>query len=322
MEKQNNLFNFGNGRFKQNPKLLELELQKNTLSNEKEKFIRNMVQFIDAVNFEDKSIFGRPKAITSDLFKSILIMSYHGMSYRRAESDIRWMFENRLISSIPRRSTLNKYMNLTETRKMLETLITISALVFIDYEDTLICDSTWLSHHMYGGGYKIVHDKEHAPLDKCTKIHLGCLKKSKVIAVAIVTKGTAHDCPIFQKLLIKVLNAGFCIRTLLADKGYTSKDNYSLCAKLNIEDVFIDFQSRCKPNPNSHTAWNNQLRAFLQHPDVWHEKYRFRVLVESLFSCMKKKSVNYLRSRKETARFNELLLKALVYNINTIGRYF
>lgn len=322
MEKQNKLFNFGNKEFRQNPKLLELELQKNTLSNEKEKFIKNMIQFIDTIKFEDKSIFGRPKAAASDIFKAILIMSYHGMSYRRAESDIRWMFENKLISSIPRRSTLNKYMNLAKTQKMIENLITISAILFIDFEDTLICDSTWLSHHMYGGGYKIVHDKEHAPLDKCTKIHIGCLKNSKVIAVAIATKGTVHDCPLFQKLLIKVLNAGFCIRTLLADKGYASKPNYSLCDKLNIENSFIDFQSRCKPNPHSHTAWNNRLRAYLQHPDVWKEIYRFRVLVESIFSCIKKKSVNYLRSRKETARFNELLLKALVHNINTIGRYF
>ena len=283
MEKQNHLFNIGNREFRQSSKLLELELQKNTLSNEKEKFIRNMIQFIDAIQFEDKPIFGRPRAILPDLFKSILLMSYHGMSYRRAESDIRWLFENKLISSIPRRSTLNKYMNLNETQKVLESLITISALIFIDYEDTLICDSTWLSHHMYGGGYKIVYDKEHAPLDKCTKIHIGCLKKSKVIAGAIVTKGTTHDCPIFQKLLLKVFNAGFCITSLLADKGYASKDNYSFCRKLNIEEVFIDFKSKCKPNPNSHTAWNNRLRAFLQHPDIWKESYRFRVLVESLF---------------------------------------
>ncbi|MDP1728700.1 MAG: transposase, partial [archaeon] len=302
--------------------LLELELQKNTLSNEKEKFIQNMVQFIDSIDFQNKYEFGRPKVNSSDLFKSILIMSYHGMSYRRAESDIRLLFKNNLISSIPRRSTLNKYMNLTATQKMLEAFITISALVFIDHEDTLICDSTWLSHHMYGGGYKIVYDKQHAPLDKCTKIHIGCLKNSKVIASAIVTKGTSHDSPIFQKLLMKVLNAGFCIRSLLADCGYASKDNYSLCSKLNIEDVFIDFQDRSKPNPNSHTAWNKRLRARLQHPELWHENYRFRVLVESLFSCIKKKSANYLRSRKEIARFNELLLKALVYNINVIGRYF
>jgi hypothetical protein len=47
----------------------------------------------------------------------------------------------------------------------------------------------------------------------------------------------------------------------------------------------------------------------------------FRALVEGVFSAIKRKHLNYLRSRNETAQDIELLLKCLVYNITVIGRY-
>jgi len=36
---------------------------------------------------------------------------------------------------------------------------------------------------------------------------------------------------------------------------------------------------------------------------------------------MKRKNLNYLRSRKEVAQDVEVLLKALVYNLTIIGKY-
>jgi transposase len=213
-------------------------------------------------------------------------------------------------------------MCLESTKKIIERLIQVSALVFIDNEETIICDSTWLSHSQYGGGYEVVHDKENAPLDKCTKMHIACLKNSKIIAFAKSTKGTVNDCPIFKELVVSVMRNGFNIRSVLADAGYLSKDNYALCRNFNIENTFIDFKSNSKLQGNSKSLWAQQLKVFLKDNDLWHEKYRFRVIVEGIFSAMKKKQVTYLRSRNQTSRENELLIKALVYNLTVIGRYF
>jgi transposase len=206
--------------------------------------------------------------------------------------------------------------------KILSRLIQISSLAFIDSEDTIICDSTWLGHHMYHGGYHLVYDKEHCALDKCTKVHIACLKNSKAIAFAKVTEGTVHDSPMLKELVMNVINNGFNIKNLLADAGYSSKANYSFCNHVNISNVFIDFQERAKLRPDGRTPWMKQLKVFKENPDVWHEKYRYRVVVEGIFSCIKKKHVNYLRSRQTDSRFNELLLKILVHNLTVIGRYF
>ncbi len=89
-------------------------------------------------------------------------MSYNGMSYRRTQSDLKWMFESELIKSIPPRSTLNDYSNDENTIKLIEKLIQVSALFFNDNEDTLIIDSTWFGQRMYSGGYRKVYDKKNA----------------------------------------------------------------------------------------------------------------------------------------------------------------
>ncbi len=315
-------FDYEKNLFKQKQQLVQLELQENTLEREKFKFLRTTCEFIESINFEEKRKVGKPQMPIKDILKSVLVMSYNGMSYRRTRSDLVELYNQKLISKIPRRSTLNKYMCLDNTRKIIERLIQVSALVFIDNEDTLICDSTWLSHSQYGGGYIVVHDKENAPLDKCTKIHAACLKNSKMIAFAKATKGTVHDCPVFKEMVISIVRNGFNIHNLLADAGYCSKDNYALCRNLNIENTFIDFKSNSKLHEKGRTLWAKQLKMFLKDNDLWHEKYRFRVVAEGIFSAIKKKQTTYLRSRQETSRQNELLLKALVYNLCVIGRYF
>jgi hypothetical protein len=60
---------------------------------------------------------------------------------------------------------------------------------------------------------------------------------------------------------------------------------------------------------------------YREQKEVWNQTYRFRVIIEGIFSALKRKNLNYLRSKKETAMDVELLLKALVYNITIIGKY-
>ena len=192
-----------------------VRLQKNLLSleHEKEKFIKNICNFVEPLNFEALQIMGRPRADFKDIVKALLIMSYNGMSYRRTQSDLKWMYERELIKSIPPRSTLNDYSNDVNTKKLIEKLISVSSLFFVDEEDTVILDSTWFAKRMYGGGYKQVHDKRSAPLNKVRKLHIACLKNSKVIAYAKASKGTEHDSPFFTEIVKGVSKLGFPIKT-------------------------------------------------------------------------------------------------------------
>jgi len=318
MDKQETLFQ---QEARQSQSVVKLQKNTLTLEKEKERFIQNLCNFLNPLNFEQIQMIGRPRSDFKDIIKSLLVMSYHGMSYRRTQSDLIWMHKQKLISTIPPRSTLNDYANQEDTKKIVEKLIQLSSLFFIDNEDTIILDSTWFGQKMYTGGFKKVHDKKHAPLAHVRKLHICCTKNSKIITNAIATKGTKHDSPFFEKLILPPLKNGFKIKTLLADAGYTGKNNYALCRDLGILNVFIDFRKNAKLQNAKSDIWREKLRLYKEQREIWNQTYRFRIIVEGIFSAIKKKNLNYLRSRKEIAQDVELLLKALVYNLTIIGKY-
>lgn len=316
METQSQLF-----QKEENKPLIALQRNTITLEVEKEKFIHNLCDFIEPLNFEQLQLIGRPKANFKDILKALCLMSYNSMSYRRTQSDLNWMKEKRLINYVPPRSTLNDYANNENTKFIIEKLIQVSSLFFRENENTIILDSTWLSKRMYSGGYRKVHDKKNVNFEQTRKLHISCLKNSKVICCAKATKGERHDCPLFEELVKTPIKSGFNIKNVIADSGYMSKDNYVLCQNLGVSGVFIDFRTNPTGKRAKSQLWRDSVRLWKEQKEVWHETYRFRVIVEGIFSAIKRKNLNWLRSRKENAQDVELLLKALVYNLTIIGKY-
>jgi len=309
---EKSLFGTSVTKLRQNPKALE---------NEKRKFIDSMLSFIKPLNFETLQMNGRPKADMKTIIISLLIMSFNGMSYRRTQSDLRDLVEKGLIARVIPRSTLNDYSNNENTKRLLEKLIQASALFFNDNENTLIMDSTWLATRMYSGGYRKVHDKKNVNFNETRKLHIGCLKNSRVIAFAKTTEGQVNDNPVGREIIEGVANAGFNLTTVLADAGYMSKETYALCKELGILNPYINFRSNCKTKRAKSDLWQDRLKLWKEQPEVWHEGYRFRVLVEGIFSAIKRKNRNWLRAKTPLAQDVELLLLCLVYNLTIIGKY-
>ncbi len=241
-EKQTDLFDFDKKfKFENFRPLVKLKKDKNSLQKEKKRFIESLYTILDGAEFDQCQINGRPRSEIKDVLKSLCMMSFNGMSYRRTEPDLEYLKEKKIISKVHSKSTLNKYMMIKDTKKVLEKLIELTSLFFIENEDTLIVDSTWLATKMYSGGYKKVYDKKSAPLKKVRKLHISCGKNSRVITCARVTEGTKHDCPMFKEIVYRPVKNGFNIKRLLADAGYLSDDNYEFCNTLNI-DAYIDFK--------------------------------------------------------------------------------
>jgi len=292
---------------------------KNYLEKEKKDFIVSTSNFLDSFLFTEDKITGRPKIETNEILKHLLVMSYNGMSYRRALSDLEILLNLGYIKRVIPRSTLNDYANKLQTIKLLEELIKLSALFFKDEEDTLIVDSSWFGEKMYTGGHSTVHGHKQG-LIHTRKIHIGILQNSKVICYAKATAGTFHDCPAFKEILLTSSEI-FNLKKCLGDKGYCSKENYRLCEEREIT-AFLDFKKNYKSSGGKSMMWRQQITICRENPNLWHDSYRFRVLVESVFSVIKKKYNNYLRSRNEVSRDVEMLLKCLVYNLSIIGRRF
>ncbi len=321
-EIQNNLGMYDKTLKFENNLLLPLKLDKRALEREKLNLIDFSSSFIESINLEENQYVGRPRAHLKDIIKSLIIMSYNNLSYRRTQSDLEILKEKGLIQNIPKKSTLNKYMMSKKVKKIIEKLIQMSSLFFLEHEDTLIVDSTWLSTRMYVGGHKKVYNKRYLTGDKCRKLNIACCKNSRIITCAITAGGLKHESPFFKELVSTTIKNGFVINKILADKGYSSKENYSFSESLNIKNIFIDFKSNANLRRAKSAAWRKQLELFKENPEKWHESYRFRPVVETVFSEIKRKNVNYLRARTEISQDVELLLKCLCYNFTVISRFF
>jgi hypothetical protein len=298
--------------------IMELQFKSN-LEKEKSCFLNCMCNFLDSLEFEKEQVNGRPRANEREIIKNLLVMSYNSMSYRRAISDIKILYNEGLISEKISRTTLNDYSNNEKSIEVLERLIQLSATYFKETEDTLIVDSSWFSEKMYLGGYKKVHSDKMG-LTYTRKIHIGILKNSRVICYAKATAGIRHDCPVFKDILsnsVKLFDLKYC----LGDAGYLSKDNYILCEDHGIK-AFLNFKKNNTSSKGRSALWKQQIDIWRNKPKIWHESYRFRVLVESTFSTIKRKFGNYLRSKNQSSRDVEMLLKCLCYNLCVISNRF
>ncbi len=142
---------------------------------------------------------------------------------------------------------------------------------------------------MYSEGYKKVHDKVNVNFDETRKLHIDCLKNSKVIYYVRTSADTVNDSPIGREIIERAAKAGFNIAMVLADTGYLSKDTYALCKELGILDPYINFGRTCKIRNNGSDLWKDKLKMWKENPETWHESYRYRILVEGVFFAMKRK---------------------------------
>lgn len=295
-----------------------LQANSSHLNEEKGTLLKTACNFLDNIELENEQVNGRPKTDQREILKHLMVMSYNAMSYRRAISDLKILYERGFVQKVISRSTLNDYANNDKTIELLERLIQVSSTFFRESEDTLVVDSTWFGERMYAGGYKQVYGSKTGTTNT-RKIHVGILKNSKVICYAKATVGTVHDSPMFKEILIQSAEL-FNLKYCLGDKGYCSKDSYVLCNERNIT-AFLDFKKNCRAFRGKSSLWKNQIDIWKNNPEVWKESYRYRVVIEGVFSVIKKKHNSYLRSKKQTSRDVEMLLKCLVYNLSLIGRY-
>ncbi len=309
----------------------ELEMIKSNdshLEHERAKFLSVCSNFIDDTMSDSPYLEGRPKFPIKDILKALSIQTLNGLSFRRAESDLLLAKTLGCLNTIPKKSTLSKYMNDKSLTEELERLIQLCAIPFFGSEEKLIVDSTWFAIKMYSGGhnrkpkYGKPDDQANIPsMEKCKKLHIACLPNSKIIAYAKATSGTTHDCPLFNEIISTVYDNGFIPDKCLADAGYLSKDNYALCQELGIKQSFIDFKSNITGKHPKSQAFRDAFHLYKHEHNIWHEDYRYRVLIESVNSVIKRKFLTWLRTKTDTARDNEILLKALCYNLLILTRY-
>ena len=141
---------------------------------------------------------------------------------------------------------------------------------------------------------------------------------------AIVSDKNSGDAPEFGPLLRGTVEDGFRPATVVADKGYLSAANYALAESLGIEP-YIPFRAgtvsaevnriRGVSKPES---WVKAYHLFRANRAEFDRNYHRRSNVESVFSALKRKFGENIRSRVPVAQVNEVLCKLIAYNLTVV----
>lgn len=193
---------------------------------------------------------------------------------------------------------------------LLQSLIVHSSLPLRSIETTFAPDSSGFSTSRFIRWLDIKHNCYRSTHD-WVKVHLMVGTSTGIITAAEIHERDANDSPIMPSLL-ETTAKNFTVKEVPADKGYSSVENIEAIAALGATP-YIAFKSNA--TGGSGGLWEKCYHFFCLHREEFLAHYHQRSNVESVFSSIKRKLGNHLRSRTDVAMKNEAYCKLLAHNI-------
>jgi hypothetical protein len=192
-----------------------------------------------------------------------------------------------------------------------------SAIPLIALEDRCAIDSTGLRSTRFNYYRKEKYEPTRENIWR--KLHALVGVKTHVIPVLEVTDGSASDSPQFPTLLRRACANGFQFKEVLADKGYDSRANHNAASELEILS-FIPPRRNSTGQPKGSPMYHKMWLFHQYHREEYDIHYGQRAQVESAFGSFKQKLGETLASRKFCAQVNEILAKAIAFNVMILVR--
>lgn len=286
-------------------------------------FLRDLVEGVEEPE-RDTSKGGRPPVPLADQLFCAVQKVYSQLSCRRARGLFGFAAERGQLTKTRHYTTSSEVLNREDVTGILSDLITRSALPLAGIEQGFAPDSTGIQTTSFGAWReeKQREKREHLWL----KAHALAGMKTHVIAAVIVTGKDGGDNTQFEPLLRRAAEAGFSLREVYGDMAYSARKNYALAEEIGF-DLIVPFKTGSRgystgkgtKGPEAHSVlWRKAFHYFQLHREEFYARYHQRSNVESVFSALKRKFGETLRSRNRTAQVNELLAKVLAYNITVL----
>jgi transposase len=256
---------------------------------------------------------GRPRLPLADAVFGMAMKVYTTVSARRATTDIRACAEAGHMTKAPGFTTVLDYFDRPEMTPLLTTLIEESAAPLSCVESQFAVDSTGFGTVTYRRWYDHKYGremKEHG----WVKAHAMVGTTTNVITAIRVTNSDANDSPELPALVAST-GKRFAMVEVSADKAYLSHANLAAIESANAVP-YIPFKSNSKGEGPA--AWRRMWGLFMYKQAEFLAHYHRRSNVESTFGALKSKFGASLRSKNPTAQTNEVLCKALCFNLSML----
>ncbi len=263
---------------------------------------------------------GQPRLPLSDLLFASVQKVYSQLSCRRAHSLFGFAAERGQIARAPSYSMSSIVLNREDVTPILHDLIAKSALPLAALEENFAVDSSGFRTTNYGEYCQEAHGKNNE--NTWLKAHVIIGVHTHIIPKVIVTGSHDSDSPRLPELVNGAVSAGFVMKEIYADKGYLSKDNFTAVAAAGATP-YIAFKSNSRSsrrggNTGASRWWKRMYHLFQANREEWESHYHMRSNVEAGFAAIKKKLGEMLKSKNPVAQTNELLAKALAYNLTVL----
>jgi transposase len=264
-----------------------------------------------------------PTPLCDEVYCAVLKV-YSGLAGRRACGVYQNVADRGLLSRVPSYKVASRLLNRSEVTPILYRLLSLSALPLAGLEDGGIVapDSTGIQTTSFGAWREAKHGETR--MKKWLKLHALVGTKTHAILRAVVGDEHSGDSLQFAPLLTEAVADGFHPRGVVADKGYLSKENYALADSMGL-DALIPFKANTLSNEvnrirgiRNPASWEKAYHLFQANREEFNRKYHTRSNVESVFSALKRKFGENIRSKNRVAQVNEVLCKLIAYNLTVL----
>lgn len=279
-------------------------------TNEKRMFLDLVRELCGGIAELPRAKNGRPPLPIQDALFSVLFKIYSTVSGRRFMTDLREAQAKGYIAKAPHFNSIFHYLENPALTPILCQLITESSLPLKALEVDFAADSSgfttsrfirWFDHK-----YGTVRQQH-----EWVKVHLMCGVKTHIVTAVEIRDKNASDTKLLPAL-VDATAANFKLREVSADKGYGSLSNYEAIARHGATP-YIAFKSIHSGKGGG--LWQKMFHYFQFRRDEFLTHYHKRSNVESVFSMIKAKFRDHVRSKTDVAMVNEVLCKIICHNI-------
>ena len=141
------------------------------------------------------------------------------------------------------------------------------------------------------------------------KLHIVTDVKGRKIVSCAITRGRAHDSPVFREMIKKVPDGTGCV---MLDAGYDAHENYRMIHNTGRRPVICTRKNHVVKGFGPRAE---MLRWQEKNPEEFEDTYHQRSIVESVFSSFKCRFTAVVRAKKLATQRLQLLLRCICYNL-------
>lgn len=280
-------------------------------THEKEQFLKLLHDLCSGVEEPEPKKTGRPRMPIQDALFTVCFKIYSTVSGRRFMTDLREAQADGFIGRTPHFNSIFNYLENPKLTPILHAMIRETSLPLKAIEQDFAVDSSGFttSPIMRWMDYKYsrlqLREKQ-----GWVKVHLMCGVRTNIVTSVEIAAMYANDGPLLPDL-VEATAQNFQIREVSADKAYVSGHNYQFVEQLGAT-AFIPFKTN---NKDGTGAWGKMFHYFKFRREEFMRHYHKRSNVETVFSMIKRKFGQNVRSKGEIAQVNECLCKIICHNI-------